>query len=180
MLAVTSFLNSFLNDSLNIMHLDDKATTKDLLKVVVGARCPVGMPVSISVCAAVRAAVRITVVRTPSRIPVTVVIHRTVQVTVATGLLHLLVGGAADGRVVRLEAGARVAGAHGGEEVDVEGEDVKGEEEGDGPFEHGGGVGGLLEVAGREGDGEDYLDDDEDELDPEGDAEDPVGVVVSA
>ncbi len=117
-------------------------------------------------------------VRATGRIAIMVVIHGTVQVTIATGLLHLPVGFAPDGRVVRLETGAGVARANGGEEVDVEREDVKGEDEGDDPLEHGGGVGGLCEVAGCEGDGEDHLDDDKDELDPEGDAQDSVRAEV--
>jgi hypothetical protein len=65
-----------------------------------------------------------------------------------------------------------------GEQVDVEGEYVEGEDEGDDPLENRGGVGGLLEVAGAEGDGQNYLDDDEDELDVEGYAEDAVVVVI--
>jgi hypothetical protein len=160
------------------MHLCDKTTTKNLLEVVVGA----GGPISIAICAAVRIAVGMMAiciaVRTTCSVPITVMIHWTIQVTITTGLLHLLVGLAPDGRVVRLEARTRVAGAHGGEEVDVEGEDIKGKDECDGPFEHGGGVGGLFEVACCEGDGEDYLDDNKDELDPKRDAEDPVGTVV--
>lgn len=171
-------LNSFLINSLDISHLGDKATTKDLLEIVVRASGPVsisvGMPIRIAggmiaVCMAIRAT---------SRVAVMVMVYRTIQVTIAAGLLHLLVGRAPDGRVVRLEALARVAGAHGGEEVDVEGEDVKGEDEGDGPLEHGSCVGGLFEVAGCEGDGEDHLDDDEGELDPERDAEDSVVCIV--
>ena len=49
--------------------------------------------------------------------------------------------------------GAGLAGAHGRVEVDEEGEDVGGEEEGDQPLEDGGGVGVVGPVARDEGDG---------------------------
>lgn len=135
------------------------------------------MPVGIAIRKPIRAAVGI-----PIGLVVATTIHRpvhgAVQVAIAAGLLHLALGGVPDVRVVRLEARAGVAGAHGREEVDVEREHVEGEDEGDGPLEDRGGVGGLLEVAGREGDGEDHFDYDEGELDVEGDAENAVGVVV--
>ena len=162
------------------MHLGHETTTKDPLEVVVRAV----IPVRVAVCpdpAAVRIPVRIPVLLAiVIAVPVDGPVHGPVEVAVAAGLLHLAVGCGADVGVARLEAagGAGVAGAHGGEEVDVEGEDVEGEDEGDGPLEHGGGVGGLLEVAGGEGDGEDDLDDDEGELDVEGYAEDAVGGIV--
>lgn len=68
--------------------------------------------------------------------------------------------------VVRLLHAVRLVGAvargHGRVQVDEEGEDVKGENEGDDPLEDGGLVVALLEVGGDEGDGEEQLDDDED------------------
>lgn len=79
-------------------------------------------------------------------------------------------GGAAVGRHVQLLllcAGGRV-------QVDVEGEDVGREDEGDDPLEHGAGVVVAREGAGDEGDGEQDLDDDEGELDVEGEAEDAL------
>lgn len=60
---------------------------------------------------------------------------------------------------------------HGRPQVEDEGEDVEGEDEGDDPFEDGGDVVLLLPGAGGEGDGEAELGEDEEELDPEGDAE---------
>ena len=74
--------------------------------------------------------------------------------------------------------GRAVLCAHGREEVDVEGEYVKGEDEGDDPLEHGAGVVVAGEGAGDEGDGEQDLDDDEDELDPERSAQDAVLAVA--
>lgn len=76
------------------------------------------------------------------------------------------------------EAGGDGLGADGGEEVDDEGEDVKGEDEGDDPFEDGGDVFVVAPVGGDEDDCEDELDDDEGEFYPEGDAEDAVLAVV--
>lgn len=61
-------------------------------------------------------------------------------------------------------------GGGGRVEVDVEGEDVKGEDEGDDPLEHGAGVVVAREGARDEGDGEEDFDDDEGQLDPEGEA----------
>ena len=85
-------------------------------------------------------------------------------------LLHLLAD--ALGQVV-LCADAR-------QEVEEEGEDVEGEDEGNDPLEDGGDV--LLggEHGGGEDDGEDDLDEDEDEFDPEADAQDAVVAVVHA
>jgi hypothetical protein len=69
-------------------------------------------------------------------------------------------------------------GADGGQEVDDEGEDVKGEDEGNDPFEDGGDVVVVAPVGADEDDCEDELDDDEGGLYPEGDAEDAVLAVV--
>lgn len=73
---------------------------------------------------------------------------------------------------------ATLAGAHGRVQVDEEGEDVHGEDEGDEPLEDGGRVEVVREVAGDEGDGEDDFDDNEGELNEEGEAEDAVFAVV--
>jgi hypothetical protein len=77
-------------------------------------------------------------------------------------------------------AAAAGLGADGGDEVDEEGEDVAGEDEGDGPLQHGGGVVAVLEVGGAEGDGEGDFEEDEGELDAEGDAEDAVLAEICA
>lgn len=71
-----------------------------------------------------------------------------------------------------------VLGGGGRVQVDVEGEDVGGEDEGDDPLEHGAGVVVAGEGAGDEGDGQQYLDDDEGELNPEGEAQDAVLAVA--
>lgn len=65
-------------------------------------------------------------------------------------------------------------GAHSRDEIDEEGEDVKSEDESDGPLQDGGSIVFVLEVCGGECDGEDYFDDDEEKLDPEGNAENAV------
>lgn len=67
-----------------------------------------------------------------------------------------------------------------GQQVEQEGEDVEGEDEGDDPLEHGGDVPVAGPARAREADGQDDLDDDEGQLDPEADAEDAVGAVVDA
>jgi hypothetical protein len=59
-------------------------------------------------------------------------------------------------------------------QVDVEGEDEEGEDEGDDPLEDGGDVVVLGPRGGGEDGGEHQLDEDEDELDPEGSAQDGV------
>ncbi len=69
-------------------------------------------------------------------------------------------------------------GGSGRVQVDIEGEDVGREDEGNGPLEHGARVIVAREGARHEGDGEDDLDDDEDELDVEGDAENAVLAVA--
>ena len=61
-----------------------------------------------------------------------------------------------------------------GQQIDKEGQDVKGEDEGDDPFEYGSHILPAVEGSDDEDDGEDYLDDDEDELEPEGEAQDAV------
>lgn len=66
--------------------------------------------------------------------------------------------------VVVVVAAAHVLGRGGRVQVDVEGKDVTGEDEGDDPLQHGTRVVVLGEGAGDEGDGEQDLDDDEDEL----------------
>ncbi len=63
-------------------------------------------------------------------------------------------------------------------QVDDEGEDVGGEDEGDDPLEDCGGVVVVCCHAGGEGHGEDDLDEHEGELDPKGDAEDAVLAVT--
>lgn len=63
---------------------------------------------------------------------------------------------------------------HSWEQINEERGHVKGENEGNGPFQNRGSVISFAEVAGCEGDGEDYFDEDEGELDPEGGAEDAV------
>lgn len=75
------------------------------------------------------------------------------QITITTSLLHLPGSSAPRVRVVGLEASSGISGAHGREEVDVEGEDVKGEDEGDEPLENGGRIVLFGPVAGHEGDG---------------------------
>lgn len=77
-----------------------------------------------------------------------------------------------------LKAGTVVFRVDGGQQVDDEGEDVKGEDEGDDPFEDGGDVGVMGEGGAGEGDGEDELDKDKGELYPEGGAEDAVLAVL--
>lgn len=95
---------------------------------------------------------------------------------VVAGLLDL-----GRGRVhARRLEGAAVGGVARGPQVDDEGEDVEGEDEGDGPLEDGGVVEVVVQVAHAEADGEAELDDDEDELDPEGDAQDAVLAVLDA
>lgn len=79
-----------------------------------------------------------------------------------------------DGALLVSVAVPAVLCVYGRPQVDVEGEDVKREDEGDDPLEHGARVVVLGEGAGDEADGEEDLDDDEEELDPEGDAEDAV------
>ena len=75
----------------------------------------------------------------------------------------------------------RMALSHaGGPQVDDEGEDVKGEDEGDDPLEVGGDVLVAGEGQGGKGDGQDDLDEDEGELDPEGGAKDAVAAVSCA
>lgn len=87
-------------------------------------------------------------------------------------LLHLA------GRGGVVHAGRLVAhaalGFDGGPQVDEEGEDVEGEDEGDDPLEDGGHVVVLAEVVDGEGDGQRQLDQDKGELDPERDAQDAV------
>ena len=61
-----------------------------------------------------------------------------------------------------------------GQQIDKEGQDVKGEDEGDDPFEYGSHILPAVEGGDDEDDGEDYLDDDEDEFEPEGEAQDAV------
>lgn len=61
-----------------------------------------------------------------------------------------------------------------GQQIDKEGQDVKGEDEGDDPFEYGSHILPAVEGGDDEDDGEDYLDDDEDEFKPEGEAQDAV------
>jgi hypothetical protein len=65
-----------------------------------------------------------------------------------------------------------------GEQVDEEGKDVEGEDEGDEPLEDGGSVAVAGRVADAETDGHSDFDQDEGELDPEGDAEHAVVAVV--
>lgn len=65
-------------------------------------------------------------------------------------------------------------GEDGGDEVDEEGEDVEGEDEGYDPFEDGAHVFVVLVVAGAEGDGEGDFDDDESKFNPKGCAQDAV------
>jgi hypothetical protein len=69
-------------------------------------------------------------------------------------------------------------GGSGRVQVDIEGEDVGRENEGNDPLEHGTRVIVAREGARHEGDGEDDLEDDEDKLDIEGDAEDAVLAVA--
>ena len=90
-----------------------------------------------------------------------------VQGSVAAGLLH------APDRGFGVPGGVGL-GADGRVEVDGEGEDVEGEDEGDGPLDGGAGVVVLGPGGCHEGDGEEELDDNEDELDPEGGAQDAV------
>lgn len=63
-------------------------------------------------------------------------------------------------------------------QVDVEGENVGGEDEGNDPLEHGAWVVVARESAGDKGDGQQDLDDDENQLDVEGDAQDAVFAVA--
>jgi len=63
---------------------------------------------------------------------------------------------------------------HSWEQINQEREQVKGENEGNGPFQNRGSVISFAEVADCEGDGEDYFDEDERELGPEGGTEDAV------
>lgn len=55
-------------------------------------------------------------------------------------------------------------GVHGGPQVDGEGEDVEGEDDGDDPLDDSGGVVLLDALAGAEGDAERDLDDNEEEF----------------
>src|SRR3569833_491280 len=87
---------------------------------------------------------------------------------VAHGRAHALGGGAA----------AAVLGVDGRIEINVEREDVEGEDEADGPLQRGARVVVGREGAGHEDYGEGDRQEDEDELDPEGDAEDSVGAVA--
>lgn len=90
----------------------------------------------------------------------------------------MLVGGGAGNGLFSVgglfEAAARVLCVDGGDEVDEEGEDVKGEDEGDDPLKDGGDVAVVGEGGGGEDDGEGELDEDKGELDPKGDAEGAV------
>lgn len=56
-------------------------------------------------------------------------------------------------------------------QVDDKGKDVKSENEGDDPLEHGGSILMLSPTTDGKGDEEGQLDEDEDELDPEGESE---------
>lgn len=71
-------------------------------------------------------------------------------------------------------------GAHARQEIEEEGEDVEGEDQGDQPFDDGGDVGVFAKGGGGEDDGQEGLDDDEGQFHPEGDAEDAVVAVVDA
>ena len=71
-----------------------------------------------------------------------------------------------------------VLGAHAGQQVEQEAEDVGGEDEGDGPLDHGGDVLLAGEGGAGEDDGERDLDQDEDQLHPETDPQDAVVAVV--
>lgn len=75
---------------------------------------------------------------------------------------------------------AAVLGVDGRVQVDVEGEDVEAEDEGDDPLEHGGGVVEAVLCQDDKGDGQGDGDEDEGELDPEGDAQDAVLAVADA
>ena len=68
----------------------------------------------------------------------------------------------------------------GGQQVDEEGEDVKGEDEGDDPFEDGANVLAAGEGRTDEDGGEGDLDEDEGELEPKGEAQDAVLAEVHA
>lgn len=84
---------------------------------------------------------------------------------------------AAGGNAFREPLGVRL-GLGGGPQVDGEGPDIGGEDEGDDPFQ----VGGDGPIVGshidEEGNGEAELDEDERELDPEGSAEDAKAAIL--
>jgi len=60
------------------------------------------------------------------------------------------------------------------DEIVEEGQQIEGENKGDSPFQDGGGVVFIFEIAGAEGDGEGDFDEDESKLNPKGVAEDGV------
>ena len=72
---------------------------------------------------------------------------------------------------------SRVSGADGRVQVDVEGEHVEGEDEGNGPFQHGTGVREAPEGAHCEGDGEDDEEGGDGGFESVSDAEFAVGFV---
>jgi hypothetical protein len=65
-------------------------------------------------------------------------------------------------------------GTDGREEIDEEGENVKGKDERDGPFEDGGDVVAFSLVADAKCDGQSNFDKDKEEFDPEGNAKDTM------
>lgn len=74
----------------------------------------------------------------------------------------------------------RIFGLYCREEIDEEGEDVEGEDEGDGPFEDCRGVIVFFVACDAEGDGEGDFEEDEGQFDPEGDSQDAVFAEVNS
>ena len=99
----------------------------------------------------------------------------TIDGVVIRMVIHVGIAGIVIGLELHLGlAKAAMLGVNSRYEIDDEGEDVEGEDESDGPFEHCGCVVGTFEVGYSEADGEGDFDQDEGELDPEGEAQDAV------
>ncbi len=101
-----------------------------------------------------------------------------VPAAVGVATIHVAVGGAPDAvaallHVVRLlEPRPRVPRVYSGKQVDDKGQDIKGKDEGDDPFENGRDVAMMGKGRGGKDNGQDELDEDEGELDPKGRAQD--------
>lgn len=113
------------------------------------------------------------------RVPIDTIRRRRRPIGVSSGLRHRA-------PILRflqtheLGVGVLLRAPSGRQQIDEEGEDVKGEDEGDDPLEDGRDVLFAVKGGGGEDDGEDDLDDDEGQLQPEGEAQDAVLAEVHA
>lgn len=112
---------------------------------------------------------------------VTIIVMGPTVVVVGVSVVVERVGGGTFLHGVRRglhEAAGAGLGLDGRCEIDVEGDGVKGEDEGDDPLEDGADVGQVAEGGGGKCDGEAELDDDEGELHPEGHSKNTEVTVV--